>query len=94
MDVTNSMEIGGGHIIEWGRSTWDPEAVSIRNRYPTATGDFSPHSSSELPIQDLEHLVTAACNWDLLDSHSMARMIEALAVALRQHMARISREAR
>ncbi len=83
MDVTNSIEISDGHTIEWGRSTWDHEAVSIRNRYRTATGGFSPRSSSELPIQDLEHLVTAACNWNLLDSQSMARMSEALAIALR-----------
>ncbi|GAH76301.1 unnamed protein product [marine sediment metagenome] len=89
MNVIDSLEIGDGHIIEWGHSTWDPAAVSIRDRYPTATGGFSPHSSSELPIQDLEHLVTAASNWNLLDSHSMARMIEALAVALRRHMSRI-----
>ncbi len=86
MDVINSIEIGDGHRIEWGHSTWDPQAISIRDRYPTATGGFSPRSSSELPIEDLEHLITAACNWNLLDGHSMARMIEALAVALHQRM--------
>jgi len=80
MNVIDSVQIANGHTIEWGYSTWDPNATAIRNRYEP----FSPHSSSELPIEDLEHLLTAATNWNLLDTGSMARMIEALAVSLRQ----------
>ncbi len=80
MNVIDSLEIADGHTIEWGHSTWDPQATSIRNRYEP----FSPHSASEFPIEDLEHLVIAAANWNLLDTGRMARMIEALAVSLRQ----------
>ena len=82
MNVQGSISITNSHSIEWGYSTWDSQATSIRNRYEP----FSPHSASEFPIEDLEHLVTAASNWNLLDRSSMIRMIESLAISLRQSL--------
>jgi hypothetical protein len=48
------------HSIEIGWSTWNPEAVSIRNRYNQENGRFDPKSSSEIPIDDLPDLVRVA----------------------------------
>ncbi|MUP40133.1 hypothetical protein [Labilibaculum euxinus] len=54
MKVTKTIELGNGHKIEFGSATWDNKAISIRNRYPTSTGGFSPRSSSEIPIEDIK----------------------------------------
>jgi len=57
MKVEKKIELGNGHSIEFGRATWDERSVSIRNRYPTSTGGFSPRSSSEIPIEDVKIIV-------------------------------------
>jgi len=58
MKVKKTIELGSGHKIEFGRATWDDKAISIRNRYPTSTGGFSPRSSSEIPIEDIKIMTT------------------------------------
>jgi len=57
MKVEKKIELGNGHSIEFGKATWDESSVSIRNRYPTSTGGFSPRSSSEIPIEDVKTIV-------------------------------------
>lgn len=53
-------ESGKHHTIELGFSTWDPTAISIRNRYDLPNGRFNPHLSSEIPLDDLHALVRVA----------------------------------
>ena len=74
MQVLGSKKIDNGYSIEWGNSTWDARERSIRNRYEP----FSPHSSSELPIGDLEHLIVAACEWKLLSRETIIVMLKSL----------------
>jgi len=87
MDVQDTVDLGQGHLIEFGRATWNPEDRSVRNRYPTSTGGFSPRSSSEIPLLDLEPLAIETARRDLLSSAAAARIIEALAasIARQQH---------
>jgi hypothetical protein len=42
MDVEERIEISDRHSIEWGTVTWSDTAGSIRNRYDTESGRFSP----------------------------------------------------
>jgi hypothetical protein len=60
MQVVYSEEIGPNHSIEIGWSTWNPEEVSIRNRYDSSDGHFSNTASSEIPLNDLSNLVRIA----------------------------------
>jgi hypothetical protein len=87
MNIQHVLPLGGGHSIEIGDSTWDKTDRSIRNRYddPT-TGHFSPHSSSELPMDDLVLLAKFAAQYDELTASQCAEMIMALAESIkRQH---------
>jgi len=82
MEVRDKVDLGDGHLIEIGDATWDGSHTSIRNRYPTSTGGFSPRSSSEIPIGDIEYLTIALADRDLLDVSSCARILAALASSL------------
>jgi hypothetical protein len=82
MDVDEHVDIEDGYSIEWGTSSWSDHSLSVRNRYETSTGGFSPHSSSELPIGDLEHLIVESAKRDHIDPDTAARMIEALAASI------------
>ena len=82
MDVRDSIDLGNGHLIEIGGATWDEDTTSIRNRYPTSTGGFSPRSSSEIPIDDMEALVIAVGERDLLEVATCARIIEILSASI------------
>ncbi len=82
MEVRDRVDLGDGHLIEIGDATWDASQTSIRNRCPTSTGGFSPRSSSEIPIGDIEPLAIALANRDLLDISTCARILEALASSI------------
>lgn len=85
MNVEEQVDIEEGYSIEWGTSSWSDNALSVRNRYETSTGGFSPHSSSELPIGDLKHLVVESAKRDYIDPDTAARMIEELAASISRH---------
>ena len=82
MNVRETVNLGNGHRIEIGDATWNETQTSVRNRYPTANGGFSPRSSSELPLEDIEIIVTTVAQKDLLDISACARIIEALSASL------------
>lgn len=84
MTVKKTIDLGNGHSIEIGVPTWDDsgEQMSIRSRYPTANGGFSPRSSSELPLADVRHIAVAAGDNDLLTELEISEMISALASSL------------
>lgn len=87
MDVEKTKSLGNGHSIELGKSTWDPQnARSIRDRWVTPSGGFSPRSSSEVPIASLVPLLTFAAQNDELSAAECAEIIAALAASIkRQH---------
>ena len=60
MNVKKTIDLGSGHKIEFGEATWNNAQTSIRNRYPTSKGGFSPRSSSEIPIEDLKLMIIEA----------------------------------
>lgn len=75
-----------GHVIEIGRATWDDDETSVRNRYPTSNGGFSPRSSSELPVRDLDTLLGAVAAEDLIKPEALAGMISALSASLHRQL--------
>lgn len=87
MNVRDMIDLGDDHHIEIGDATWDDSEISIRNRYPTSNGGFSPHSSSEIPLSDLESILAAVAERDLLDGAATVRLIEALAASLSRRIA-------
>jgi hypothetical protein len=77
MQVEREVPVGDGHTIEFGRATWDEESSSVRNRYLTATGGFSPHSSSEMPIKDVVYIAVETLRMDLLSQVDTLQIIQA-----------------
>ena len=87
MNVQHTLNLGNGHLIELGESTWDPQnARSVRDRWPTSTGGFSPRSSSEVPMESLVPMLTFAAQHEELSAAECAEIIIALADSIkRQH---------
>ena len=78
MKVIHSSPVVSGHSVEIGQASWDENALSIRNRYKTANGGFSPRSSSELPISDLVPVAKFAAQHDKLSISECMQIIIAL----------------
>ncbi len=86
MQVTKTKDLGDGHKIEIGKATWDENQTSVRNRYPTSTGGFSPRSSSELPLDDVSEIVTMVAEEDLLSPSELADIISTLSASLKRQL--------
>ena len=85
MNVEHTLNLSDGHLIEIGESTWDPQnARSIRDRWPTSTGGFSPRSSSEVPMESLAPMLTFAAQHDELSAAECAEIIAELAASIRR----------
>lgn len=78
MRVDETIDLGSGHLIELGAATWDENEHSIRDRWPTRTGGFSPHSSSEVPIASLAPMLAFAASRDRLSVNECLTIIRAL----------------
>lgn len=87
MNVQHAVNVGPGHFVELGASTWDPQGErSIRDRWVTKAGGFSPRSSSEVPIASLVPMLLFAGQHDELTASECAAIISALALSIgRQH---------
>jgi hypothetical protein len=88
MEVEWTVDLGEGHRIEGGRPSWGGKTRSIRDRYPTRNGGFSPRSSSEIPMGDVELLVTCASQHGELSNIQRARIIRQLAADMTKALAR------
>jgi butyrate kinase len=87
MEVEHRTHLGHGHSVELGRATWNLETSrSIRNRYETSNGGFSPRSSSEIPIGDLVPMVKFAAQHDELSPAQCADIIQALAASIERQL--------
>lgn len=84
MDVEHDKDLGGGHRIEIGNSTWDNGERSVRDRWPTVTGGFNPRSSSEVPMKSLVPMLEFVAEHDELSIVECASIIEALAASIRR----------
>ncbi len=83
MEVEHVRDLGEGHQIELGRSTWSEDDRSVRDRWPTKTGGFSPRSSSEGPISSLVAMLEFVAEHDELPADECERIIAALAASVR-----------
>ena len=83
MDVEYTKPLGNGHSIEIGKSTWDPACRSIRNRYATANGGFSPHSSSEVPTGDMVPMIATAIERKELSANELCSLAKIVADGFR-----------
>ena len=84
-DPTKTVIIDHEHSIEIGESTWDSTERSIRRRYDP-DGRFSPHGSSEIPIEDLKIIMETAARHDELDSKTCSEIIKALADSISRQL--------
>lgn len=82
MNVEKHVDLGDGHSIEVGASTWSSTSRSVRNRYQTASGGFSPRSSSEVPMGDLVPMLTLVAQCDELSIGQCAAIIKALSESI------------
>ena len=89
MNVQYTMNLGAGHSIEIGASTWQSGVErSIRDRWPApnSPSGFNPRSSSEVPMASLVPMLTFAAQHDELSAADCADIIGALAASIkRQH---------
>lgn len=83
MKVEKTIELEDGHKIEFGKSTWDENAISLRNRYPTSNGGFSPRSSSEIPIQDLKVIMEETVKNGYISNEGLIELAEICIAALK-----------
>ncbi len=88
MNVESTVLLEAGHSIEFGRSTWNEEGLSVRNRYTTANGGFSPHSSSEIPIEDVAPIVLEVLRRDLLNPEIALLLIQEASDSVRRRISR------
>ena len=86
MDVHDTVDLGEGHLIEFGQATWDAAQTSVRNRYPTSTGGFSPRSSSEIPITDIVPVAVETLRRDLLDIQQTMQILQAAVHSLHRRL--------
>ena len=86
MHVEREVPVGHGHTIEFGRATWNEESTSVRNRYLTATGGFSPHSSSEMPVEDVLPIVVETLRMDLLSQDDTLEILQAAVDSIRRRI--------
>lgn len=86
MQVTKTIDLGNGHKIEIGKSTWDEDEISVRNRYPTNDGGFNVAASSELPLDDVVSIVSVVADEDLLSTSEVADLIVKLSESLKRRL--------
>ncbi len=85
MKVERTIELGDGHKIEFGKATWNENAVSLKNSYPTSNGGFSPSSSSEIPIEDIKVIVKESVKNGYIPNPELIEIAELCIAALKQN---------
>ena len=82
MQVEKKLEISESHLIEYGRSSWSSECMSVRNRYNHESGKFDRVSSQEIPIQDIEHIISFLAENKVLGREATVNCLKALVSSL------------
>jgi len=83
MKVEKTIELGNGHEIDFGKATWDESTVSLRNRYLTSNGAFSPRSSGEIPIEDIKILVKESIKNGFVSNAELIEIAELCIITLK-----------
>ena len=84
MKIDHTKELNHGHKIEIGSATWNESARSVRDRWPTANGGFSPRSSSEIPMESLPEIIEFAATHNELSIQDCCRLISALSDSIKR----------
>ena len=69
------------HFIQIGISTWtqnepvNNQEESIRRAVYNADGIFSPHGSSEVPIEDMPLLISTCIRYDKISKKELLKII-------------------
>ena len=88
MQVEHVKNVVPGHTIELGKATWDlASARSIRDRWDGPNGHFSPHASSEIPLESLVPLLEFAAEKNELSVSECAQIMVALAESIKRQQA-------
>lgn len=97
VDPNKVLVLDPDHSIEIGIPTWakgkpppppgTPRSHSCRDRWVTANGGFSPHSSSEVPIDEsLPHMVWHCANHDEFTLPDLLYMGKAILASVARRM--------
>ena len=84
MQVQKALQVSSGHRVEFGNATWHNGCFSLRDRWDTANGGFSPRSSSEIPVESFEALIKIGADNDAFTTAAAAAMIAALAEMIKK----------
>lgn len=76
-----------GHTIEVGHPTWDTSQTqyAVRCRYTNATGGYN-HKSPQIPRDDLQPVIEAAADMDILSPKEISAIIHALSSSLTRQL--------
>ncbi len=83
MKVEKVVELENGHKIEFGKATWNENAISIRNKYLTLNGDSGIKSSGEIPIEDVKILLKESVKNGYIPKSELIEIAEACLSALK-----------
>jgi|GEM_PF-1001260 len=83
MIVKDTVRVEGEprYRLEFGISTWTEnqssknQTESVRNRYDTEEGRFSPHGSSEIPLGDIPLIITECLKRDKIPLSDMLEIL-------------------
>jgi hypothetical protein len=78
------------HEIQIGVSTWtenapvDEQTESIRRAVYNEEGIFSPHGSSEIPIEDMTLLIRACIQRDRISSQDLTDILNDISASIQR----------
>lgn len=80
------------YSIEFGVSSWtqnlpeSKQSQSVRNRYDTEDGRFTPHNSSEIPIEDIERIVCECMKRDKISILKISNILREAADSIERQL--------
>ena len=83
MDVKDKLTINDNHSLEWGKSTWNPANLSIRNRYNTEEGKFNHAGSSEIPWGDFNLMIIESLKRNKFSKDEVSNLLKSIAETIK-----------
>lgn len=85
MDVKDRVQDSEGHSIEWGAATWNPNDLSIRNRYDNVdSGKFNRSGSGEIPWKDFNLMINHSISRGKFSKEELAEILVSIAANLKE----------
>jgi hypothetical protein len=86
MDVEKSKSLDEWHSLEIGGSTWNPEERSVRRRCNMESGQYDPHSSSEIPLYAVSEIIEFLCENQCFSAKECVELSQVLLDSARSQM--------